>query len=400
MFQFRGNSIVREQANHPILPIPNHDETSRTDFVYNLANFIRSDITPHNKKVYEYRVRPDFEKKNGRAPQTRHEVRKVMELTPEYKMSSALQRCSQEMMWSYVGESIERQLPSLIENFRTIRDNQTLGSLTLDPKLKIPPYLANNHHHCMAGGYHTEYVEDDVYGGALYDRGSFIYVDGNFGPYNDGLGVALAKFLQVRFPDFRPSRIADLGCTVGGSTVALARAYPDSAVFGIDTGGPCLRYAHARAEHMGVRAHFVQANAEGTDFSDNSFDLVCSTALLHETSHRATLNILKESHRLLASDGLMVHAEIQPYKHEDPWLDFTRDWDSHNNNEPFWGTVLDMNLVAEAKKNGWQKDDVFSEVGFGPAEAHNIKPEVDADKVMGASRGARGLGYLCGLKSV
>ena len=95
----------------------------------------------------------------------------------------------------------------------------------------------------------------------------------------------------------------------------------------------------------------------------------------------------------------MMHQEIQPYRHEDPWIDFTRDWDSFNNNEPFWGTVLDMDLVSEAKAQGWDGDEVFSEIGYGPAEAHSIKPEVEADKVMGASRGARGMSYLCGVKT-
>ena len=94
-----------------------------------------------------------------------------------------------------------------------------------------------------------------------------------------------------------------------------------------------------------------------------------------------------------------MHQEIKPYRHEDPWIDFTRDWDSFNNNEPFWGTVLDMDLVSEAKAQGWDGDEVFSEIGYCPAEAHSIKPEVEADKVMGASRGARGMSYLCGVKT-
>ena len=43
-----------------------------------------------------------------------------------------------------------------------------------------------------------------------------------------------------------------------------------------------------------------------------------------------------------------------------------------------------MDLVSEAKAQGWDGDEVFSEIGYGPAEAHSIKPEVEADKVMGA----------------
>jgi ubiquinone/menaquinone biosynthesis C-methylase UbiE len=205
--------------------------------------------------------------------------------------------------------------------------------------------------------------------------------------------------VRARFPDFKPKKILDIGCTVGGSSVALAQQFPDAEVFAIDVGAPVLRYAHARAEHMGARVHFSQQNGEHTDFADGSFDLVCSAAMMHETAHRATLNIIKESRRLVRPGGLMIHSEIQSFKKDDPWIDFTRDWDSLNNNEPFWGTVLDMDLPAEARKQGWANDKVWSEIGFGPAEAHNIKPEVDADKVMGASRGARGLSYLCAIAS-
>ena len=390
---------MRTQTTHPMMPVAVHDETARTDFVYHLANFISSDITPHNKTVYDERVRPAFEKSNGRAPVTRQEVRKAMLPTREYKMSSALQRCSQEMMWGAIAETVERQLPEMIANFRSIANGPVKGSLTINPQMPIPAYLDENHHHCMAGGYHTEVTEDDVGMGAVYDRGSFIYVDGNFGPRNDGLGVALTKYIKTKFRDFKPSRILDMGCTVGGSTVALKEGFPEAEVWGIDTGAPCLRYGHGRAEHLGVGVHFSQQNAEHTDFADGSFDLVVSAGVLHETGHQATLNILKESHRLLKPGGLMMHQEIQPYRHEDPWIDFTRDWDSFNNNEPFWGTVLDMDLVSEAKAQGWDGDEVFSEIGYGPAEAHSIKPEVEADKVMGASRGARGMSYLCGVKT-
>lgn len=391
---------MRTQAQHPMIPIPTHDEASRTTFVYHLANFIRSDVTPHNKAVYERAVRPAFEAKQGRAPKTRQEVRRAMEPTPPYKMSSALQRCSQEMMWAAVGETVGRELPRLVENFRSIKEGSPRGTLTLDPTLDAPDYTALNHHHCMPGGYHEDHVDDDVFQGAVYDRGSFIYVDGNFGPWNDGLGMALAKFIKIKFPEFKPKRILDMGCTVGGSTVCLKQMFPEAEVHGIDLGAPSLRYAHARAEARGVEVHFRQANAEGTPYPDGHFDLVCSAAMFHESSHRAVLNALKESRRLLADGGLMAHAEIQPFKHQDPWLDFTRDWDSLNNMEPFWGTCLDMDLAASAKTQGWGDNEVWHEVGLSPAEAHNITPEVDAEKVMGASRGARGLGYLFGRKGV
>ena len=76
-------------------------------------------------------------------------------------------------------------------------------------------------------------------------------------------------------------------------------AYPEAEVYGIDVAAPMLRYAHARAEALGRRVHFSQQNAESTNFRDESFDLIVSHILLHETSAKAVRNIMRECHRLL-----------------------------------------------------------------------------------------------------
>ena len=54
---------------------------------------------------------------------------------------------------------------------------------------------------------------------------------------------------------------------------------------------------------------FSQQNAERTSFDDESMDLVVSHIMLHETSHKAFNNILKESLRLLRPGGIMMHME-------------------------------------------------------------------------------------------
>jgi hypothetical protein len=35
------------------------------------------------------------------------------------------------------------------------------------------------------------------------------------------------------------------------------------------------------------------------------------------------------------------------------------DWDTHNNNEPFWGPMHDMDLEDVAVKGGFRKQDVL-----------------------------------------
>ena len=150
-----------------------------------------------------------------------------------------------------------------------------------------------------------------------------------------------------------------MGCTVGQSTLPYVDTYPDAEISAIDVGAPVLRYAHARAEALGKRVHFSQQNAEQTNFSDGSFDLIVSHILLHETSSKALRNILKESYRLLAPGGLMIHQEVPQYQGMDPYDAFILDWDTYNNNEPFWGTLRDSDLSALAVQAGFTKEKVI-----------------------------------------
>ena len=159
-------------------------------------------------------------------------------------------------------------------------------------------------------------------------------------------------------PEFRPARILDLGCSVGHSTLPYVDAYPQAEVHAIDVAAPMLRYAHARAEAMGKRVHFSQQNAERTNFPDGSFDLVVSHILLHETSAQAVRNVIAECYRLLRRGGLMIHAEVPQYEGMEPYDQFILDWDTYNNNEPFWGYMHDMDLAKLARDAGFEAGNI------------------------------------------
>ena len=345
------------QLQHDLLPRANHDELARQDFVHSLKLHLATRVAPSNKHVYERRAKPRFEQQAGRLPKDRHEVRHVMRDEPYYQTWSALQRTSQEMMWEAVDASVTRQLPELVA--RASQPAKPLGSLRLDPDLAIPAYHTAVDIHCQPGGYHTEGGPDDVAAGAVYDRAVYIYAMRRLGALNDDMGQSVVAYLQHRQPDFRPTRILDMGCTVGHSTLPYADAYPAAELCAIDVGAPVLRYAHARAEALGKRVHFSQQNAERTSFADASFDLIVSHILLHETSSRALRNIVRESYRLLAPGGLMIHQEVPQYHGLDPYQAFVLDWDTYNNNEPFWGTLRDSDLTAIAREAGFAEERVF-----------------------------------------
>lgn len=268
-----------------------------------------------------------------------------------------MRRSSQHLLWSCVADTVVRQADELAARAEPTPD--ALGSLRFDPDLQIPWYNADIDIHAMPGGYRGEYIDSDVFAGAVYDRGVYVYAMGQMGELNDDYGQSIVDhLLRAKHPRFAPARILDVGCTVGNAALPYVDAFPDAEVHAIDLAAPVLRYAHARAESLGRAVHFSQQNAECTDFPDGHFDLIVSHIVLHELSPAALRRVLAESRRLLASGGMMVHADFAGYAGMDSLTQAMIDWDTHNNHEPFWGPMRDMDLVAESLAVGFGADKV------------------------------------------
>ncbi len=381
------------QFAHAILPRMTADEKARQNFVGSFKLHIATRIAPGNKDVYEANVVPGYTKKHGRAPENRHEVRKEMKQQGYYQMWCALLRSSQEMMWKSCQLSVERQLPELIEAASAATSEYS--TLELDPDLEIPAYISAVDVHCQPGGYHTEVVDNDVAPGAIYDTAVYLYFMGRLGPFSDDFGASTAAYMKDQKPDLKPQRILEIGCTVGHSTIPYVEAYPDAEVHAIDVAAPVLRYAHARAESLGKSIHFSQQNAEKTNFEDASFDLIVSHVLVHETSNRAFRNIMKECHRLLKPGGWVVHLETPPYKDMEPYDAFILDWDTYNNNEPFWSASHEIDPAAVAKEFGFRQDSVFEALAPSVAEVAEAKR---TGLFQGGDFGGSGIWYLYGMQ--
>jgi SAM-dependent methyltransferase len=340
-----------------MLPTSTHDEASRQEFSKSLKQFVQQGLLPGLQPVFSQRASKAFEEEHGHAPVDRREIRKAMEPDPYFQHYAALNRISQETMWNSVVDSVERQLPALIEGARHW-SAKSKAELRMDPAFVPPRYVTALDIHCMPGGYSTEVAADDVSVAALYDRGSYLYGMGFTGPLNDDMGRSVCNYLKRNLPDFKPRRILDMGCTVGHSTLPYKTMFPDAEVWGIDVGGPVVRYAHARAAALGLDVNFAQMNAEATDFEDGYFDLIVSHILMHETSGKAMPRIVRECHRLLSPGGYVIHADLPPFDLMSPFTQFILDNETWYNNEPFWGAMRELDQVQLAIDAGFPAESV------------------------------------------
>ena len=346
------------QGRHGMLVEPNRDELARQEFVRGFKAYIQGGMLPGVYATYHTEVKPAFERREGRAPRDRHEIRKLMTGHPLFRTYASMQRVSQELLWDTVLDTVERELPGLVARASARHGGQPLGSLALDADLQQPKYAVGVDIHCMPGGYGGDGGAGDVTAGALYDRGVYLYALGMMGPMNDDIGGSAAKYVRERYPDFKPRRILDLGCTVGHSTLPFVDAFPEAEVHAIDIGPALLRYAHARAESLGKRVHFSQQDATRTNFPDGHFDLIASSILFHETSAKALPAILRECHRLLSPGGIAVHGDLPPFWAMDEFNQFILDCETYYNNEPYWGAMREVDQVEESVKAGFPRENV------------------------------------------
>ncbi len=331
---------------HPLFPRQTPAEASRHAFYTDLKDLVVTELKP--------RIAERFEAASAA------EVGAALAAEPAYRWYSALARAQHELCVDSTAECVERQAVELRDRCRELRERDGSGSLRLDPGLVLPPYQAEVDSHCVPGSYFAELQPDDVYAAARYELGVSLYTLGRHGAMNDSKGRTGVAFLRERWPQFAPRRLLDLGCTCGNSTLPYAEAWPDAEVHGLDLSAPALRYAHARSRALGRAVHYVQANAELTDFEPGSFDLVVSHILLHELSAAALRRVFAECHRLLRPGGVMLHVEV-PVRNArlSAFGRFMADWDTDNNNEPFWRGLHDLDLPAAAAQAGFDPGAVF-----------------------------------------
>ncbi len=348
---------VSGQAKHDILVVGDHDDRMRQDFTKSLKQFVQNDLLPGLTPVFEGRASRQFEKQHGHKPVDRHDIRSTMVVDPYFQAYASANRIAQELLWDSVIEPLARDQDDINAKAQQL-SAQSNAPLESSTEFEVPRYISAIDIHCMPGGYASAATDADVTAGALYDRGVYLYSMGMMGPDNDDMGRSVCNYIKRNLDGFEPRDILDMGCTVGHSTLPYKELFPEASVTGIDVGGPCVRYAHARAAAKGMEVGFLQRDAETTGFDDESFDLIVSHILLHETSGKAMPEIIRECHRLLKPGGYMIHADLPPFHKMGPFMQFILDNETYYNNEPFWGAMREIDQIKLAIDAGFSADAV------------------------------------------
>jgi len=225
----------------------------------------------------------------------------LLESDPLIAMTCRTRSSQQKLKYQLLQKAYHERADEFLAEMERA-DKMGPGSLELNPRMFLPEYTTHEIH-SMPGGY-----VGDAFAGHMYHSGTDwgAYVDYNS---QDGAHMAMAKAAQIP-KDGKMRRILEIGTSIGQLATSMKRRFPDAEVWGIDVGGPMVRYAHMKAADMGVAVNFAQRLAEDTKFPANHFDLVVSNLLFHEVSEQGAKNIIKEVARILRPGGVFSPTDM------------------------------------------------------------------------------------------
>jgi len=217
---------------------------------------------------------------------------------PTFQMQARTWVSGQQQMWSIIANTFHSNADEILAELEKT-DKSGPGKLELNPGIKMPDSVKHEIH-IQPGGY-----VGDPFAGAISQYGSKQFGRGSAHLWNDRQERHLTMGQETPLPASGDvKRILDMGTGWGSLATALKLRFPDAEVWGVDIGGPQVRWAHYRAVKMGLDVNFRQALAEDSKFPDNHFDIVTSYIMHHEVDPVTHEAILKEAFRVLRPGGV------------------------------------------------------------------------------------------------
>jgi len=234
-------------------------------------------------------------------------------------------------------------------------ENTSTERLYLNSELEIPSYVSRPNFHWSPYVATNDWEEHFL--GCVWDIGTSIMGQSSSTVRNYSLGSGrlsrMVEYLSEHFPDFKPQRILDIGCSAGGSSIAMSMEFPEAEIHAIDVSSSMLRCSHALSVALDLPINYYQMDATKTTFPDASFDLIVSNIVFHELPNGIRRRIILECSRLLSSGGIMAHMEGGTYM--SPTNIFQKLWrelDIHGNNEWYIGNASIEKLAVYIEEAG------------------------------------------------
>ncbi len=347
-----------------------HDDSARRSFLIAFKQRVNLAMGGEIRTLFDTEVAPKLESSAGhKLSDTDKADRKLtktaLEATHLFKAWASLTYISQGMMWDIVDGVLDHDFDRLQKAFDIYSTRSgKLGSLELNKKLKLPKNISKTEIHRQPGGFCFERNDTDIMAGARYNGGGLMYSAGRGRKAVAGQsgGDFVLSILRERYPDFKPLRILELGCGTGRNTPSYKQLIPDADVHAVDIAPGLLRWAHAYAESQGEAVHFHQMDATALDFPDESFDLVVSHILGHETTQRGLPKWVGEAWRVLKPGGVAFHVDVPIQTGYLKLADqVMNDWQVRFNGEPFWMGWADADLKQIMRDHGVPEDSMISE---------------------------------------
>ena len=280
-------------------------------------------------------------------PLTIEQVRALVATEPAINIASRAWLANQQVTWKTLRDHFHAHADEYLSEMEAA-DKSGPGTLDIPTNFDVPAYTRHEIH-IQPGGY-----VGDPFAGHIYHYGTNSFYISVIG-HNEQDQVHKSTAGRLPLPeDGKVKRILDMGCGIGQMTVALKERFPDAEVWGIDVGAPMVRYAHLRANKLGVGANFAQRLAEDTKFPDNYFDIVTSYIMHHELPAEITRKVIAEAQRVTRPGGVYYPIDFMSGGNKSPARMMYGRWYDHRWNNEVWSLEYhNINFTEEIGQRGF-----------------------------------------------
>jgi SAM-dependent methyltransferase len=231
------------------------------------------------------------------------------------------------------------------------------GPTTLEtlPHFQMPSYFSRVWFHRTTGGWDAGDYNGFVHSKIVNER----YVSSVFPGDQDADRTAVLDQLPAH--DYQ--RVLEIGASSGNFTRALAERLPQAEIWGVDPSKRMLEQAQRVANEAGLAWKLFVGLGEDTRFEAEHFDLFAVHVVHHELPPRIIRALFAEAFRLLRPGGVVLIADVPPYRDIGKIAAWSFDWVARRHGEPYWRAAAMMDLGAEAEAAGFA---AVSACGLGP----------------------------------